>query len=655
MGNIYSIGKSALLGANYAISVTGHNISNASTPGYNRQVILQSNIHGQQFGFGFVGNGMQLDDIRRVYDEFLGKQVNDTQSEFNRLDTYYNQISKINNKLADDTAGVSPALQDFFSAVQEIASTPTSAATREAMLSEAEMLVGRYNNLASQMNEQRDLANAQIIHSVELINSYATEIAKLNDQIARAQIAITDPAPNDLLDQRDYLISQLSQEIGVRTVVNGNSLDVYIGNGQPLVINNNSFPMFAQYSQSDPETVEIGYINNGVKVVIPDKLLSGGNIMGYKEFLSNEVDPILNELGRIAITLATDFNNQHKLGMDLNGDPGGDFFSFVATSSMQNYNRTGTVTADVVDTKALYASNYQIAYNDSPSDRYTIIRQSDGQTVWDGATMPTTPIDGIQFSLTGTLESGDTLTLKPLNDVAESLQLLISDPNKIAAALSIRTAHDANNLGTGKISLGELVDLNDPGNVSVPNPSNLELEAMMDTSGSDPVLRFVVKNVAVTATYSDGSSHTYNPGDAFAYEEGMSLAMGDFTFNITGTVEPGDKFYIQPNDGGTGDNRNMLALAALQDSKTMLNGTTTYQGAYSQLVNRVGSKTRELEITSTSTGNLLNSLYEEQQSQSGVNLDEEAINLMRYQQNYNAASKVIQTANEMFDAILAIF
>ncbi|NLC24332.1 MAG: flagellar hook-associated protein FlgK [Oxalobacter sp.] len=653
MGNIYSIGKSALLSANYAISVTGHNIANASTPGYNRQVILQSGKIGQQFGFGFVGSGVQLDDIRRVYDEFLGKQFLDTQSESSRLDTYYNQIAKINNKLADDTAGVSPALQQFFSAVQEIASTPTSAATREAMLSDADILAGRYNNLAKQLTEQRDLANAQIIHSVELINTYGQEIAKLNDQIARAQIAITDPAPNDLLDQRDYLISQLSQEIGVRTVVNGNSLDVYIGNGQPLVINHQAFPMYAEYSAKDPQQVEIGYINNGQKIQIPEKLLTGGNIKGYMDYRNEQIEPVLNQLGLIVINLAADFNKQHKLGMDLNGNMGEDFFDFNKEASVGNRTGTGSVkaTIDLDHVKDLVSSNYLVEYDGT---NYKITRQSDGHVAWNGPAMPATGspptgtlIDGIYFTET-TLAPGDALVIKPLNEIAASLDVLISDPNKIAAASPVRTGSGPNaisgtdNLGTGKISLGEVKGS------SFATSGTLTFDKTTGTFTTDSNVWYYPPDGSAPTLYMAGATNV-------PYQEGATYNFGDFDFSITGDPETGDTFFIEPNTGGTGDNRNMLALAALQDAKTMLNGTASYQGAYSQLVNRVGAKTRELEVMSTSTGNLLNSIYEEQQSQSGVNGDEEAINLMRYQQNYNAASKVIQTANEMFDAILAIF
>ncbi len=639
MGNIYSIGKSALLSANYAINVTSHNISNADTPGYNRQVVLKSNLHGQRYGFGYVGNGTQIDDVRRVYNEFVAKQYVETQSESSHLNTYYNQIQKIDNMVTDETAGVSPALQDFFSSVQEVASTPTSAATREAMLAESRVLVERYNNLSAQVNEQRDLINAQMINSVELINTYATEIAKLNEQICRAQPAQTDLAPNDLLDQRDLLISQLAQEIGVRVVENGNNLDIYIGTGQPLVINNQSFSMYAEKSLNDPDKIEIGYVYNNEKIALSDKLLKGGNLQGFIEYRDNEIDPVLNQLGLIAINLASDFNTQHKLGMDLNGEMGTDFFSYATETSVANASSTASVSAKIENVKDLVASNYLVEYDGTS---YRITRQSDG-AVFDGLDLTVDSdanvIDGVRFSSDG-LTAGDSLTLKPLNDVAESLTLLINDSNKIAAASPVQTGKGENNLGSGKISLGD---------VTGPN---------FATSGT---LTFQANGTFSTTANvwyhpADGGAPVlYAPGDDVPYEEGAKYDFGDFSFTITGDPAEGDTFYIEPNINGTGDNRNMLALAALQDAKTMLNGTTSYQGAYSQLVNRIGAKTQELEVTSTSTANLLNEIYEEQQSESGVNLDEEAINLMRYQQYYNAASKVIQTANELFDTILAVF
>ena len=723
MGNIYSIGKSALRAANVAISVTGHNVANANTPGYNRQVILQSNVSGQHFGFGFVGNGVQIDDVRRVYDKFLGKQFVETQAESSRLSTYYNQIQKINNKLADDTAGVSPALQDFFSAVQEIASTPTSAATREAMLSEAKVLAGRYNNLAAQMNEQRDLINSQMINSVELINTYAHDIAKLNEQISRAQVTDSDPAPNDLLDQRDYLISQMAQEVGVRTVENGNSLDVYIGNGQPVVINNQSFPMYARPSDKDPKRIEIGYVDRNIdppEIEIPERLLSGGNLKGYMQYRNNELEPVMNELGMLAINLASDFNAQHKLGQDLNGDKGEDLFGFQtrASAGITLTDRDGTMRtisaeAVITDIKALKPSNYLVEHKKDGT--YAVTRQSDGAEFKNlDLTDPNNPvvIDGVTFSAKD-MKPGDALIIKPLYDVAASLNVLITDPNKIAAALPVRTVMGEDNLGTGKASLGEGLNpllsraltydkekgtfrtdadvwyVAPDGTTQQFAAGALDVPYEKDATYDFGGMRFVLKanpqagnalslvpddnpvssatltyqangtfkaNANVWYTPPNGGKPTWYAKDAeIPYQEGASFNFGGLAFNITGNPQTGDTFSVEPNTDGMGDNRNMLALAALQDTKTMLNGTTSYQGAYSQMVNRIGSKTRELEVMSNSQGNLLNEIYEEQQSQSGVNLDEEAMNLMRYQQCYNAASQVILTANRMFDTVLGIF
>lgn len=720
MGNVFDIGKSALRTANYNISTVSHNVANATTEGYNRQKVIQANVGGQRYGYGFIGSGVKVTDVRRLYDEIVGKQYRDTQSEASELGTYYAQIQKINNKLADKTAGLSPALQDFFSAVQEIASTPTSAATREAMLSEAQILVGRVNNLSDQLNEQRALVNAEMVNSVSLINSYATEIAHLNEQISRAQITDQDPAPNDLLDQRDLLIQKLSEEIGVRVVENERNLDVYVGNGQPIVLTNQALPMYAEQSTKDPDRIEIGYYDiNHLKIEISDRLLTGGNLKGYMEYRDNELDPILNDLGLLALNISYDFNEQHRLGQDLNGDMGENFFSFATHSSIANRSSTGSVAADVqfginpatgVDyVKELTSSNYRIDYDGTA---YKITRQSDG-TVWDGLDLsdPVNKpviIDGLKFSATK-LQPGDALILKPMNDVGESLKLLITDTNKIAAASPVRTAFDGTNRGTGEITLGNVngtpllgqdvkaltgqpfgfPDAANPYTLTYDKTKNAFvttqdiLYSTQESTTTSPVLTRTANGFysdqPVTVT-DGGNTKTYQPGEDIPYKvgnsydingqitytlagkgadvpyiEGAIYDFGNFNFIITGEPESGDKFSIEQNTNGTGDNRNMLLLAALQSSNTMLGGTTSYQGSYSQLVNRVGTKTQELQVLSTSKDTLLNEIYEEIQSQSGVNLDDEAVDLMRHQQVYQAAAQVLQTANSMFDSVLGIF
>ncbi|MDR1311062.1 MAG: flagellar hook-associated protein FlgK, partial [Burkholderiaceae bacterium] len=559
MSKIDTIGKSALLAANYAISVTGHNIANATVEGYNRQVVLQSNVSGQNMGFGFIGHGTQIDDVRRVYDEFLGRQAVQAQASKSQLDAYYNQISKINQKLSDNTAGISPALQSFFSALQEVADEPTSLAVREALLSETSVFNGRFNEFAAQLTEIRNGVNYEITHSVDLINTYAKEIANLNNEIARAQIATSDPAPNDLLDQRDLAISKLSELIGVRTVKNGiNGLDVYVGNGQPLVINNTSFNMFARQSTSDPSKVEIGYMNNGIAVVIPDKLLSGGAVKGLLEFRDQTLNNVENEIGRIVVSLALDFNAQHKLGMDLNGDMGTDFFNVpLSATSYTSASPPGSVTStiDINNYSKLVASDYRIEV--AGNGDYKMTRLSDGKSltvlaadtsakfppagqVWDDGSLYD---DGIQFESLG-LVPGNVLVSRPLANAAAGLSTLITDANKIAAASPVRTATGPNTSGTGNLGTGVI-------SAGAVTGTGFATSGTL-TFSETPAPPAFVASADVWVTPPSGPSTLITAGTRIPYTENTTFDFGSYPFTITGKPKTGDTFSIEPNTGGLG-------------------------------------------------------------------------------------------------------
>jgi len=234
--SILSIGQSAIAAAQAGLNTTGQHIANASTPGYSRQVVIQGAAQPQNFGFGFMGQGTQVSTIQRVYNEYLGVQVQSAQASKSGLDSYYTQIKQINNMLADPTAGLSPSLQDFFSGIQTLASNPSNISARQATLSSADALTGRFQSLAGQLNEISQGVNSQTQSSVNAINSYARQIAQLNDSIGKVQSAAGQP-PNDLLDQRDQLVLDLNKQIKATVVKQGDgSYNVFIGNGQPLVV-----------------------------------------------------------------------------------------------------------------------------------------------------------------------------------------------------------------------------------------------------------------------------------------------------------------------------------------------------------------------------------------------------------------------------------
>ena len=549
--SILSVGQSALNAAQVGLVTTGHNIANAATPGYNRQEVIQGAVSGQDAGNGFVGKGTEVTGVRRVYSEFLGNQVVSTQTAKGQLDSYYSQIQQINNMLADSKSGLSPALQDFFSSIAATTSDPSSAAARQSMLSSANTLAGRFQGMDAQLNEQRQGVNAEIRSGVDGINIYAQQIGKLNDAIEKAMNA-GGGAPNDLLDQRDQAVNDLSKEVKVSVVKQGNSFNVMIGSGQPLVVGTRTYGLSVTQSPTDAGRAEVAYDIGGKSVMLAEESITGGKLGGLMEFRARTLDPTENALGRVAITLATEFNRQHAQGMDQAGQPGGDFFDIgapsVAPNAANSKNGDGSPKGGVVAsfdplaTKSLTTSDYKVQITDATTKpaSYSVLRLSDNTLIGNSPG----EVDGVQFKPTGSPAAGDTFVVRPTAggaSAATGIRVKLTDPTRIA-------------LGTG---------------------------------------------------------------------------------------------------GASGDNGNALALAGLQSAITT-NGSATFQGAYSQLVNQVGNKTRELEVTSAAAGQLYTSAVTAQQSESGVNLDEEAANLMKYQQAYQAAGKLMKTASDMFDVLLSL-
>ena len=628
--NILSIGQSALAAAQAGISTTGNNIANAATPGYSRQVVVQSAALPQNYGYGFLGQGTQIDTVKRIYNEFQATQIRATQSAKSGLDSYYAQIQQVDNMLADPSAGLSPALQGFFKGVQDLAANPASVPSRQAALSAGQSLAARFQGLNDQLDQMNQGVNSQIASSVNVINTYAQKIAQLNDSITQAQGAANGQPANGLLDQRDQLMLDLSKEIKATVVKQDDGkYNVFIGNGQPLVIGNQTFALKTTVAPTDPTRTEVAYATNGNTVIMGENSLTGGRLGGLLDFRSQTLDSAQNALGRVAIGLASTFNAQHRLGQDLNGNLGGDFFTVASprvSASTTNIG-TGALTASISNASALTASDYRLNFDGS---NYQLTRMTDG-AVTTFAAFPQT-IDGVSLSLTGAPAAGDSFLIRPTVDGAKGLNVAISDTSLIAAAAPIRSAAISTNTGTGSISAGS---------VNAPPPPNANLQQPVTITFTS------------ATTFDVSGTGTGNPTGVI-YTPGANITYNGWSVQIAGAPASGDKFTISSNTGGAGDSRNALLLGALQTSNTLAGGTTTYQGAYSQLVSSVGNKTNELNVSSTATGNLLTSTVQAQQSESGVNLDEEATNLLRYQQAYQAAGKVMQIASKMFDVLLTL-
>lgn len=635
--SVFNIGVSGLAAAQAGLLTTGHNISNASTPGFNRQQIVQSTNTPQFTGAGYFGQGTNVTTVQRVYNQFLASQTLSAQTRLSELNAYADQIRQVDGLLADPSAGLSTALNDFFRGVHEVAANPASIPARQSMLSMAQALVGRFQSVDGRLNEIRDGVDTQLASTVADINSYTTQIAALNQRIILAQAAGPGQPANDLLDQRDQLIAQLNQQVRVTTLTESDgSLSVFVGNGQAVVVGAQSYGLATMQSGEDASRMTVGItLASGGTAALPEAMLTGGTLGGLLAFRRESLDTAQNALGRIALGLAETFNAQHRLGQDLTGALGGNFFTAPAPQVITPNNPpnggTAAIGVAVASAANLTTSDYRLTANGGGN--YTLVRLSDSTTVFSATALPQT-VDGLTISLaSGAANAGDSFLIQPTRAAAHDIAVALTDARSIAAAAPIRTAASNGNSGTGAISAGS---------VNAPPPVNANLTQTVTITFNNP-----------PTTFDVAGTGTGNPAGV-AYTAGGSISYNGWTVQIGGTPAAGDVFTISANSAGVADNRNALLLAGLQTGKMLAGGTASYQSAYAQIVSDVGNKTREIQVTATAQESVVKQAEEAQQSLSGVNLDEEAANLLRYQQAYQASGKMIEIADKLFNTLLEL-
>jgi flagellar hook-associated protein 1 FlgK len=504
------------------------------------------------------------------------------------------------------------------------------------MLSNAEALVSRFQSMDQHMSQIREGVNTQITSTITEINSLADQVAEINHQIILAEGAAGGQSANDMLDQRDEMINQLSKLINTDTVRQSDgSVNVYIGNGQALVVGSQTLSLKAIVSPDNPDNLTIGLMSGGNTIQLPENQITGGALGGILSFRTVSLDSAQNALGRIAITLAQTFNEQHQSGMDLNGEMGEDFFTVPSPNvvSASTNDSSSNITVGISDFGALTSSDYRFSYDGT---NYTLTRLSDNDSISTlVAPSGTTPLTLDGVSVTGTsILANERFLIQPTINGAKNIEVNIKDTTKIAAAGPNRTNAALSNTGTGTISAGTVNPL--PLDPNLQQPLTITFHAPYDGQFD------------VTGT------GTGLPATNQVYTAGTDISFNGYTFQIDGSPAAGDIFTITPNSSGSADNRNVLLLGALQTANTLENGSATFQSAYGQLVSQIGNKTRELEVTSKAQANLLAQTERSIQSISGVNLDEEAANLMRFQQAFQASSKVIEISNTLFDSILRI-
>jgi len=682
-GGIFGIGTSGLLSSQQQIATTGHNISNVNTAGYARQRTELSTTLPNFSGAGYVGTGVKIDTTRRYYDEFLEEQIRNSNSQLGKFERFNELASQIDNILANPDAGLTPTLESFYNALQEANDFPSSVPARSVLLTSANTLVDRFGLLQERFIDLNNQTNSNLEDVVAEITARAASIAELNTQISLQTGAGNGNLPNDSLDQRENLIKEISELIDVDVIYQSNgAANVFIGSGQALVLNSTAFSMSIRDSEFTPKDKEIFLSNNNTSVEVTDQI-KGGEMQGLLDFKNQVLEPSFNSLGRIAASITMEMNQQHSLGMTLQQDAagnyqnGGNFFTDITTSqnALSSLNNTGTAgyavsISDTADTSELTISDYELEYSTGGGNTFTLTRLSDN-TVFTGtdagsivnalANLNTSlNNEGIQINLSaGAPANGDKFLVQPTHELSRSMAVNINDVLDIALASPIVAKKPTDAFGVGtNTGTGEI-------NFIPPQTPNGALTniPLTDVGGAyvEIVLTFdnVANNFAVTTT--PAAAVPAVPAGPIAYnpttDSGTTLSLGapydNISFSISGTPANGDSFNIANNQSPQDDNRNGLIMANIQTKKTLQNGSADFQRGYGLLVADVGTRTHSSEVDLQAQQTLNDQAKQNRDSLSGVNLDEEASNLLRFQQAYQASAKVITVADDIFRTLLS--
>ncbi len=650
MASIINTGVSALNAFKRQLETTGHNIANVNTEGYSRQSVqLETRRPHVENGL-YLGSGVQTASVRRSYDDFLAARVRDHNSSHEEFRVYAQYARQVDNILADSAAGLDSSLQQFFAAVNDVADDPTSIPARSVMLNRAEQLGERFGSLDGWLEDNRVRLNQDLSYEIDEINTRSQALASVNARI-RAQHNGPAGIPGDVLDERDRLVDELSRYTTVSTFEERDgTVNVFVGTGQALVVGITHNTLGVASNPYDAGQKElILQQNNGGQVNITAQM-TGGSLGGLLRFRDEVLNSSQNALGRIAVGLASFFNEEHQTGMDLDDELGGGFFSTANPQALgSSANAAGSsVSLSIHDAAQLTAHEYRL---DLIGGSWSLVDLDSGATVPLSGTgtsadpLVAAPPDELGFGVVvNAAVDGDSFLLRPTRTGAADVDLLIGDERDIAAAEAVFTLADASNAGTGRIGPGALTT--------------------RSTSGVAPA-----PPVSITLTYNAANELVLPPGTQFVDAAGNPIAsnvpyvsgdtyrvdiagLGIFDFSVSGAPTAGDTFTLEGNAGGVGDNRNARRLADLQTERLMIGGTASIANTYAALIADVGTKTQQAISNASVQENLLAQAEASKAEVSGVNLDEEAADLVRFQQAYQAAAQVINVANSLFDSIL---
>lgn len=677
--SLISIGLSGLNASQTALSVTSNNISNAATTGYSRQSAVQAASMVQSMGVGYLGTGTTVSDIRRIYNGYMDSQLQTSTALQADASTYSTQVGATDKLLSDSGTGINSALTSFFTAMQSASSSPNDTSARQMLMTQAKGLSDRFNSISDQLNQQNQNINTQLTTLATQVNKLTSSIASLNQQIGAAT---GNGAPNSLLDARNESVRQLNELVGVTVQQRDGNYDVYLGTGQALVTGVSSNTLTAAPSAADKSQygLSVNYQNQSTDVT---SVVAGGEIGGLLRYRSDVLNPALNELGRVAMVAADAVNAQLSQGLDANGEFGSSLFASLnndiaitqrSAASSNNSKGSGNLDVSINEASKLTAYDYTVKF--SSKDEYSVMR-SDGTAMGSFSleAKPAPVIDGFTLALNGNeLANGDTFKVSPTRTGASNIRTTLTDPSKLAFAGPLVGTLGSGNVGTGVIiqpSLTDSVNLASDAAASelktaIANSTPVKLVMGGASNGSQTYTVYNAKGDNIgTGSIVPGQDNKQTIAVPMVDASGAAITTADgaqktfkFDMTISGSPVSGDSFSVAFNADGKTDNRNATALLGLQTKATVgvANGNTgaSLTNAYASLVSSVGAKASQAVVDTSATEAILSQAKTNRDSVSGVSLDEEAANLIKFQQYYTASSQIIKSAQEMFNTLLSV-
>lgn len=693
MSGILNVGTRALQANQVALQTAGNNIANVNTPGYSRQTAVMQTVPSQFTGAGYIGKGVEVSTIERAYSEFLTRQSALASATSSGDTARAAKLTQLETLFQGGTGGLGAAVSDMLNAFSDVATAPTDLSARTVALTRVSETAQRLSNTATSMDDLQQSLTLELKNKVTSINTLATSIASVNEKIARAQG--NGQQPNDLLDQRDQLVRDLNQYIQTSSIpASDGTLGIFIGGSQALVLGNTTATLSLAADDFGVRDNTLTITRNGVSHTLDENTLGGGEVSGLLRFQNTDLAEARNLLGRYSLAVTTSMNDQHALGLDLNGNAGGNLFSANAFVSGANKVFTAShvlpatadnsappyaLTLSLQDTTKLAASDYAVSFTSATAG--SILRGSDntqigfgytaatGQFLFQTATDPAggpftgTTFDGLSFSTPATtaVVAGDRFLINPFNTSASNISAEFSSPRSLAVASPIAGKVGAANTGT--LQLASLSTLKNP---PVDVPVTIRFTGPNTYIRSDEVTGPPALDFNNPTNFASFTPYAYVSGTAIGGSIPATTPLSNWSLTLQGAPKFGDTFTVldvkdSSTDALTGrpyNNGIDLTLNAGNASALMkLRDVATFDGAslvdgYAGLIAQIGVRSQSASYTAGVSSAIADSIEKDRTAVSGVNLDEEAAKLLQYQQAYQASAKVIQIAQGIFDTLI---